>query len=451
MRPKEVSPRPKLRRALGLFETTLYGVGIILGAGIYALIGEAAGIAGNMVWLAFAVSAVIAAFTALSYAELGSLFAKAAAEFVYVKNAFRSRLLAFVVGYTTVLVGVVTAATVALGFGGYFMALFGGSLIPIAILVVLAFSALNFIGIRESMRLNVIFTLIEVGGLILIIALGASFIGAVDYFEAPEVAEGVSSPIMVAVALIFFAYIGFEDVVNIAEETRRPRKTIPRALLLALGISTVIYILVSVVAVSVVPYNELAESSAPLALVADKATGGGWGWLLSVIALFSTANTILISLIVASRMLYGLGNEGVLPKKISIIHPKTRTPYLAILATFFAAVFFLSLGDISTVAFLSDFAIFTLFFFVNAAVIALRYVMPGEKRGFRTPFNIGKFPLLPFFGCLSSLYMLTQFLAPMEFLSFEFPVLFFGLAMILAAVPIYFVFNRRRNAGQRHN
>ena len=443
MRPKEETPKPKLRRALGLFETTLYGVGIILGAGIYALIGEAAGIAGNMVWLAFAISAVIAAFTALSYAELGSLFAKAAAEFVYVKNAFRSRLLAFIIGYTTVLVGIITAATVSLGFGGYFISLFGGSIVPIAILVVLAFSALNFIGIRESMRLNVIFTLVETGGLILIIILGASFLGGVNYFETPPAAEqGFLSPITVAVALIFFAFIGFEDVVNIAEETRQPKKTIPRALLLALGISTVIYMLVSLVAVSVVPYTELAESSAPLALVADRATGGGWGWLLSIIALFSTANTILISLIVASRMLYGLGEEGVLPKMISVVHSKTRTPYLAIIVTFLAAVFFLSIGDISTVAFLSDFAIFTLFFFVNASVIALRYVMPGEKRGFRVPFNIGKFPLLPLFGCLSSLYMLTQFFAPMELMGLEFPVIFFGLAMVLAAVPIYFLFNR---------
>ncbi|MFQ6056002.1 MAG: APC family permease, partial [Methanosarcinales archaeon] len=304
--------KPKLKKALGLFEVTIYGVGIILGAGIYALIGEAAAVAGNALWIAFFVGAVIAAFTGLSYAELGTMYPKEAAEYVYSKKAFNSNLLSFLVGWLIIFVEIVAAATVALGFGGYFYSLTGFSPILSAIILIGILSFLNFWGIKESARFNVIFTLIEAAGLILIIVLGLNYFGSVNYFEAPQGFSGI----LMAAILVFFAYIGFEDMVNVAEETRKPRKVIPKALIISLIITTLVYMLVSIASVSVIPWNELGASSAPLAAVSEKAWTGSSS-LLSIIALFATGNTVLILLIVTSRMIYGMADKKSLPKYLS--------------------------------------------------------------------------------------------------------------------------------------
>ena len=199
--------KPKLKRALGLFEVTVYGVGIILGAGIYALIGQAAGISGNALWLSFLIGAVIASLTGLSYAELGTMYPKEAAEYVYTKKAFRNKLFPFLVGWLIIVTGMVVSATVALGFGGYFHAITGIAPVLGAILLLIGCTALNFWGIKESAKFNVVFTAVEMIGLLIIIAFGVKFVGSVDYFEMPNGFVGVLS----AAVLIFFAYVGFED------------------------------------------------------------------------------------------------------------------------------------------------------------------------------------------------------------------------------------------------
>jgi basic amino acid/polyamine antiporter, APA family len=193
----------KLKRSLGLLETTFYGVGVIVGAGIYALIGKAAGLAGNMVWAAFGIGALIAAFTGLSYAELSSMFPKAGGEYVYLEHAF-SRRLAFLVGWLIVFGGVVTAATVALGFSGYFSAIFHTPLIPIALVLIVLLSLLNFWGMRESAIANIIATIVELAGLALIIFFGLKYFGSVDYLTLPSFGF---TGILSATALIFFAYL----------------------------------------------------------------------------------------------------------------------------------------------------------------------------------------------------------------------------------------------------
>ena len=211
---KNLRDKSLLTRSIGLFEAVAYGVGIILGAGIYVLIGPATGLAGNSVWASFIIGALISSLTGLSYAELSTMFPKAAAEYIYVKRAFKNDLLAFLTGWLIIFTGIVSISTVALGFGGYFKAIFSFPIFLSALILIILLSLLNFVGIEKSSKVNILFTAIEVSGLLIVIILGMSKIGTVNYFEAPNI-----SGVFGAAALMFFAYLGFEDIVNIAEET----------------------------------------------------------------------------------------------------------------------------------------------------------------------------------------------------------------------------------------
>jgi len=317
-----------LRREVGLAGAVAYGVGIIVGAGVYALIGKAAGHAGNAVWISFILAAIIASFTGLSYAELSSMFPASGAEYVYVEKAFGSRFWAFIVGWLVFLSGVVSAAAVALGFGSYLVPYLGMPGYYSAILVILLLSLVNFWGIRESVRVNFLLTLIEVSGLLLIIVFGIGYFGSVDYFDAPSGVRGIAT----SAALIFFAFIGFEALVKIGEETKDPRRTLPMALILSLVISTALYCVVAISVVSVIPYDHLALSPAPFADVAMKACGSGASLTLSIIALFATANTVLIILVATSRIIHGMAKESSLDM-LSRVHSRTGTPHVAVLLT----------------------------------------------------------------------------------------------------------------------
>lgn len=398
--------KTKLARELGLFETIFYGVGIILGAGIYVLVGKAAGLAGNMAWLAFFIGSLIAAFTGLSYAELSSIFPKAGGEYVYTEEAFGRRL-AFLVGWLIIVGGVIASATVALGFAGYFKALFNIPIIPAAIALVAILSVINWIGIKESAFFNVVFTAIEAGGLVLIIWIGRKFIGAVNYTQLPE--TGLTG-VMASAALIFFAYLGFEDLVRLSEETKNPTKTIPKALIISIIVTTILYVLVAISAVSVLDYKVLGESTAPLADVASAALGPNAFFLLSIIALFATANTVLILLIATSRLVYGMACDNALPfKSLAKVHPKTQTPTLAIILTMIFTAVFVFFKDVTVVASLTDIALFLTFIVVNLALIWLRYKLPNKRRPFKSPLNIGNFSVLAALGVVTSAYMLIHF------------------------------------------
>jgi APA family basic amino acid/polyamine antiporter len=425
-----------LKRSVSLSEATLYGVGIILGAGIYALIGEAAGIAGNALWLSFVLSALIASFTALSYAELSSMFPKESAEFLYVKKAFGKEWLAFLVAWVSIVTGFVSIAAVSLGFANYLNYIAPVPLAAGAIGLIALLSLVNFWGIKESVRFNVVFTLVEAGGLVLIILVGLPFLGSVNYFAGPLGATGLSliSPVTVATALIFFAYIGFEGLANISEETVEATRTIPRAVLLSLAISTIIYVLVALSVVSVVPWQQLAESAAPLALVAERVFGSNAGLALAIIALFSTTNTVLILLIAVSRRFYGVSKEHCLPNFLHNVHSKRRTPHYAILATALLAMLFASTQDIKAVAFLTDFGVFLIFLVVNLAVIFLRVFKAEAERPFRVPLSIGKFPVPPILGAASCAYMLFSF-------SWEIAAL--SMLVFLVSIPFYCAFRKR--------
>ncbi len=392
----------KLKKELGVFLATLYGVGIILGSGIYFLIGEGTAITGNSIWLAFVIGAIVASFTGLSYAELAGMYPRDAAEYIYTEKAFKKRTFSFLVEWVMTFTVIVSAAAISVGFGNYFSVLFGISPIFAAISLILILSIINYIGIKESVEFNTIATFIEIFGLLLIIAIGLSFFGKVDYFDTPNGIQGVIS----AATLLFFAFIGFEELANMSEETKNP-KVIPTAIVISLIISTILYILVSISVVSVVDWRELSQSKAPLATVASKVIPES-SQLISIIALFAMSNTVLITLIVASRLIYGLACNGALPGVCAAIG-RNGTPYVAIIIVAILAISAVSIVGVKTIALLTDFGIFLVYIFVNASVIALRYREPKTRRPFRIPFSIGNFPVLPLIGLLSSLFMLFNF------------------------------------------
>ena len=242
-------------------------------------------------------------------------------------------------------------------------------------------------------------------GLVLIIFIGIGSLGKVNLLEAPNGLSGILS----ASALIFFSYLGFEDIVNVAEETKNPEKTIPKALITAIIITTALYILVAIVAVSLVDWKTLGEVSAPLAFVASKVLGENLFTVMSIIALFATSNTVLIMLVVGSRMIYGMAKEGAFPRVLSRIHPKKDTPSLAIVVTMLVSVLFLFIGDLELVAALTSFGAFITFAFVNTSLIYIRYRRTELERPFRAPLNVGRFPVTGFLGLVTCLFFVLQF------------------------------------------
>lgn len=424
----------ELKRHLGLFHTTMYGVGLILGAGIYALIGDAAGQAGNSVWLSFVLAAISAVFTGLSYAELSSMYPKAAAEYLFVKNAFKNNFVAFLVGWLTLFVAVISAAAIALGFGGYFTQLFQIPIVLAAVLIIAILTFVNYFGIRESSSMNIIFTIIEAAGLAIVIWAGMTITGVeIDYFEMPHGFSGIFS----AFTLVFFAYIGFENIANIAEEIKNPRKVLPRAIILAVSITAIVYILVSISAVRVLDWQALDASFAPLSDVIKTALGQEWGFGILIIALFATTNTVLIMLVSGSRILYGVSMDKALPAIFSAIHQKRKTPWIAVILIGSLSVGFVFVGDIGTVANISVFAIIMVFVLVNLSLIWLRYKEPNAERQFKSPGNIGKFPVLAALG------IITPILGIVQLDSF---VILMGLGVVASGALFYYVYNKIKSS-----
>ena len=414
----------------------MYGVGLILGAGIYVLIGEAAGFAGNALWLSFILGAIVALFAGLSYSELAALFPKAAAEYIFVKEGFRNGFIGFIVGWLTIVTSIIVAATVALGFAGYMEELTGFPILVSALVIIGILSAINFLGIRESALLNTIFAFVTIAGLALVIVIGfsAPVEVEIDYFENPMGFNGI----ILAFVLVFFAFIGFEDMANVSEEVKKPQKTIPRGIMISVLITAIIYILVSLASIRVVGWEQLSNSSAPLAFVAQQRLGEQGGFVLSVIALFATASTILITLVAGARIFYGMAKDGSLPSKLGIIHSKTKTPWIAVILIFATSCGFVFVGDIVIVANIVVFAVVVTFAMINASVILLRYTRPDLQRPFKVPGNVGKFPVLPLFGLGATIYMALQF---------EIEIILSGVGIMIVGAVFYFVYNKSRHEG----
>jgi APA family basic amino acid/polyamine antiporter len=391
-----------LRRVLGLTEVTAGGVGIIIGAGIYVLLGAATAQAGPLVWLAFLVAAVLSALTGLSYAELSSMFPSAAGEYEYTRQAM-PEWVAFVVGWTMIMGLVVAAATVSIGFAryaGYFLTL-DARVAALGLLTAVSLVAMG--GVKQSARLTVGLSAVQVGGLVLVVAIGLPHVGDVDLFTGGG-AEGVLG----AAALVFFAFIGFDEVITLAEETRDPTRTVPRALLLALGLSTGLYIAVAVAAVSVLGADALAASPRPLADVMAHVLGDRGAAVVAAIAVMTTTNTTLLAVTAGSRVMYGMAKAGAMPRSFARVHPHRGTPLRAIVAVALVAATFGVFGDFAVVAAMTDFAVYIVFLAVNGTVIILRRTRPELPRPFAVPGTIGGVPVLSVLGLGSVAIMMTQ-------------------------------------------
>ncbi len=415
-----------LKRSLSLWQLTLMSVGIILGAGIYVILGEAAGMSGNYIWLSFIIAAVVAALTAFSYAELSSRFPKAGAEYVYVENSFGNRA-AWLVAWLLLAGSSIGGATVAMGFSQYFSAIFNTPIITIALIMLAIILIILIIGVQETAKLTILFTAIEIVGLAIVIFIGIPYIGTVNYFEAALGLKGVIE----AGVLIFFGYLGFEGITRLAEEAKNPEKNIPKAIMYSMIITTILYILVGISAISVIPWQELATAKAPLALVAERVFGEQSFLILSVIALFSTFNTALMFLLTGSRLIYGIAKQEAIPKVFTLVGKRFHTPWVAIIVIGIVSMFFLFFGDLKTIANLTNFTIFSVFIVINASVIYFRYKKPITTE-FKVPLQVGRFPVIPFLGILTSVFMIANL---------TYDVLLIGLLLIVIGFIVDMILN----------
>ncbi|MGB6426486.1 MAG: APC family permease [Methyloceanibacter sp.] len=383
---KADSAQPTLRRSIGPVQLALYALGSMLGAGIYGLIGQAAGQVGNAVWLAFAIALVAALLTALSYASLGSRYPRAAGAAYVTQRAFGLPILSFSIGLALVCSGLTSVATQSRVFAANLASLFHLEAMPLWLLALgflLILAGIAFRGIRESMWLNVVCTLVEAAGLIIVVAAGLSYWGSVDYFDIREAPTGEGEMLLLAqgAVLTLFAFIGFEDTLNVAEECRDPQRTIPIGLILAMGMAAVIYMAVAITAVSVVPWPELAEAPGPITEVMRRAAPALPPVVFTGITLFAVANTALVNYVTASRLLYGMARQGLLPAWFGHVHAGRRTPHIAIIALLLIATPLALMGTIGELAAATVILLLIVFACMNGALFVLKR-RKGEAHGY---------------------------------------------------------------------
>lgn len=392
-----------------LFALVVYGVGDMVGTGIYATIGKAAGTMGNATWLAFVMSMVAAMLTGLSYACLASRYPRAAGAAFVTHHAFRWSYLSYLVGLAVTCSGLTSMASGANAFAGAmhdnFLPAVDSRIIIVGYLGAIA--ALNFWGIRESMWGNLICTLVEVGGIVLVIFVGMRFWGSVNYLETPLSStdahgtfhSGLSASLLLSGAVLtFFSFVGFEDMLNVAEEVKNPRRNMPLGIIIALCITTVLYISVAVTAVSVVPYTELGKAGAPMEAVMKQAAPWLPNGTYAFITMFAVANSGLINYIMGSRMLYGMSRQRMLPGVLSAVHEKRRTPHVAIAVLFVAVVVLALTGNVQDLGSATALLLLGCFSIVNIGLVVLKFRKSEPRGNFEVHFII---PLLGSMVCIA--------------------------------------------------
>ena len=400
---REATPlRPAITRSM----LTVFVIGDVLGAGIYALVGEVAGKVGGAVWTSFLAAGILAAFTATAYAELVTKYPQAAGAALYTHKAFKRPFVTFLVAFAVMCSGVASAATLATAFGGDYLSEFvtlPKLLVGAVFIGVLAI--VNFRGIKESITLNLGLTSIELTGLLLVVAIGLAYLldGGGDPGRAVEFKAGDAVPLAIlsGASLAFFALIGFEDSVNVAEETRNPSRVFPPALFVGLGIALGVYILVTLIAGMAVPVDRLAESDGPLLEVVQLGPLAMSTKVFSAIALFALTNGALINMIMASRLLYGMAAQGIVPRELGRVHGQRRTPWVAIVFVAALAVALIALGDLESLADTTVLLLLMVFVCVNAAVLLLRREPVGHEH-WRAP------TALPVLGAVACLGLIVQ-------------------------------------------
>jgi amino acid transporter len=396
-----------LRRAISGRMLVVLVVGDVLGAGIYALVGAVATQTGGAIWTAFALALGLALLTACSYAELVTKYPRAAGAALYVNRAFDRPFLSFLVTFAVMCSGVTSAATLSRAFGGTYLGAFVDVPVEAAAVVFIGVVALvNAHGIAGSVRTNLVLTAIELGGLLLVCVIAAGVLadggGGADAGRALELRDGVSafSAITGGAAIAFYALVGFEDSVNLAEETRDPRRSYPRALFGGLLAAGAVYVVVTVLASMAVPTARLAGSDAALLEVATAGPLGVDAKVFSAIALFALANGALINMLMASRLLYGMSREGILPAALGRVDAGRGTPGVAIAFTTALAAILILTGDLAELADLTVFLLLAVFAVVNVSVLVLRREPAGHDH-FRAP------SLAPVLGIGVSLWLMV--------------------------------------------
>ncbi|MGW0602926.1 APC family permease [Streptomyces sp. NPDC002640] len=403
------APDTPLKRALTTPLLYFFILGDTLGAGVYVLVGEIAADAGGAVWAPLLLALGLALLTAASYAELATKYPRAGGASHYATRAY-GPFAGFVTGFCMLAAGIVSVGALARGFGGDYLSEF--VTLPVALVAVvflLVLALVNARGIKESTRANVVATVIEVGGLLVVVVLGAwmmlrgdADLSRLGRLGTPE--QGAWAALLTGAVLAFYSFVGFETSVNVAEETRNPRRSYPRALFGALATAGVVYLLVGVVASATVPTGTLAGSSGPLLEVVE-AAGGVPGWLFSAIALVAVANGALLTGIMSSRLAYGMARDGLLPSALARVLPQRRTPWAAIAATTLLSILLAVTGSVATLASTLVLLLLVVFFVVSTAALVLRRRDPeGEStvEHFRAP------AVVPALGAVSCVVLATQ-------------------------------------------
>lgn len=405
---KDVRVDIPLKRSIGLPSMVLYGVGTMLGAGIYVLISKVAGSAGMYAPLAFLVAAIIVSFSALSYSELSSRLPISAGEAAYIQAAFSRKSLSATVGFAVVLTGIVSAATISRGVVGYLNEfieiwdMLGISLLVLAVGLIAAW------GVNEAVGAAVTITILEICGVLLVIAVGYR-----DLLTVPARIPELTPPfdpsawmaILFASFMAFYAFIGFEDMVNMAEETTAPERTLPTAIILALVITTTLYILVSLVAILALPMDELIKSEAPFTDIIRN-HGIIPPWVMSAISLMAVLNGVIVQIVMASRVLYGMGRQALAPKILGTVHPRTQTPLIATVIVTLIVLALALVFPLEGLARSTSFVVLCVFTTVNIALIVIKSRTSGE------PTSGVCYPILiPILGAtLSSAFLLVELL-----------------------------------------
>lgn len=393
----------RLARRLGFFSLAVYGVGDILGAGIYALVGKVVGIAGSGAWLTFLAAAVVAGLTGLSYAELSARFPVAGGAAAFVGRAFPGRLAGTMIGVLVLGTGLVSASTVTVAFGNYLQEIFP-TFPPVIgrVLLVGAMSFLSFWGIQESARVNTVLTSVEVGGLITVIVAGCLGLGSQDMgaFAQKLLHDWTLTGVIGGITIAFYAYIGFEDLSNLAEECKHPARDLPRAILVALAFATVIYMLVALVLLLHVPREAIGESKTPLLLVFEAV---GWNKVpdyFAIVAILAITNTGLVNLIMASRLMYGMSEEKLLPPLFGRVHARRSTPWIGVLVAGGAVLLLVFTGSLKILAQTTSLLILAVFFFVHLSLLKVKKRKEPHE-GMVVPWI---FPILGALSCLALVF-----------------------------------------------
>lgn len=390
-----------LKRNLTLSAVTLYGIGAILGAGIYVLLGKVAAFAGYFTPLSFLVASIIAIFSAFSYAELSARFPRSAGEAVYIDKAFGQQQLTQLIGLMVIFTGIVSAATMATGITGYVQIFLHWPEASIITCFVLSIGILAIWNIDQAIWVVMLITLLEICGLLYVVFIAADSMFLLPIFDkinTPNTDHSIATGIMLGSFLAFYAYIGFEDMVNIAEEIKQPEKVLPKAIILALIISTIIYMAVSYAAISVLTPTQLASSNAPLADVVIT-TGHSASWV-SAMSLIAITNGAIIQLIMASRVIYGMASQQLLPTFFAHINNTTYTPVRATLSCIAATLLLSLLFPIELLAQTTSIIVLSIFLIVNASLIKLNSMSTQQ--------GVIHYPKwIPYIGALLCLAMLS--------------------------------------------